>query len=156
MRETEDHEVEFVTFHVKDSFLGVDTGKVREIISDMNMTEVPHAPSHVRGIMNLRGEIVTVIDLSVKLGHGPTEITPETCHVVLAGEEPVALLVDRIGDVVRDAASGIEPPPVNVTQAEAELFEGVLKRENELLTLLRVDEVLRVEESKDQMSVLAP
>jgi purine-binding chemotaxis protein CheW len=156
MRESDDHEVEFVTFHVRDSFLGVDTGQVREIISDMSMTEVPHAPAHVRGIMNLRGEIVTVIDLSVRLGLGPTEITPATCHVVLAGAEPVALLVDRISDVLRGAASGIEPPPVNMSDRGAELFEGVFKTEDALLTLLRVDEILRVEESVDQMSVLAP
>ena len=87
MTKTDDREVEFTTFHVRDSLLGVDIRSVREINGDVEVTVVPHSPDYVRGVMNLRGEIVTVADLAVKLGLDPSEITDASRNVILSGEE---------------------------------------------------------------------
>jgi len=136
-------ECEYASFHVADALMGVAIGQVEEINHNLDLTPVPHAPAWVRGVMNLRGAVVTVIDLRVVLGLEPTVITRKTCNVVVrSGSEQVGLLADGVADVVRVPRGDIEPPPANVVGADGRFFRGVYQLERELLVLLDIEPVL--------------
>jgi purine-binding chemotaxis protein CheW len=136
-------EVEFVTFHVGDLLIGVDIHQVEEINRLIDITPVPHAPRYVCGAVNLRGEVVTVVDLREILGLEKVEITQRTRTVVVNSKgEQIGLLVDRIADVIRVLPDEIDSPPANVGGIDGRFFKGVYKLENELLVILEVDTVL--------------
>ena len=132
---------QFVTFRIDGHLLGLDVLLVREINRVLDITPVPRAPEFVRGLINLRGQIVTVFDLGVRLGLEPRSIDEETHNVILK-RDAVGLLVDAIGDVAQSEAEEIEPPPANVGGIGAEFMEGVVKLENELLVVLSADRLL--------------
>lgn len=136
-------EVEFATFYVDDVLLGIPIREVQEINRNLDLTAVPHGPAAVRGVMNLRGEVVTVIDLRVVFGLPPGEVTRSARNIVLtSGEERISLLVDRIADVVTAREDRIESPPGNLSGIEDRFFSGVYRLENELLLIVDVEEVL--------------
>jgi len=136
-------QIEFATFFVGDVLMGVDIRQVREINRELLLSEVPQAPECVRGVVNLRGDVVTVLDLRVVLGMEPIEIGPQhRCVVVDDAGERIGLLVDRISDVVMARPEEFEPPPANVSGVDGRFFHGVCKLEDELLVGLNVEEVL--------------
>ncbi len=138
--------VEMATFYVGESLCGMDILKVQEINKLLEMTEVPMAPDYVKGILNLRGQIVTVIDLGRKLGLSDSEVSPDTRNIIVnCNNEYIGLLVDRIGDVERTDEADIEAPPANIGGIQGKYFEGVFKKENSLIGILNVDEILRDE-----------
>ena len=109
----------------------------------MNVASVPLVPSKVRGVINLRGEVVTVIDLRTVLGLETIEITRAARNIVLSsGGERIGLLVDSISDVVTASSTDIVDAPGNLSGVDGRFFRGVLKRDGELLLVLDVDEVL--------------
>ncbi len=148
---------QFATFRVGDRLFGLDILGVREIIRVSNITPVPRSDAHIRGLINLRGQIVTILDLSVRLGHEPAQVK-DSSHIVIlkhasastpAGGQArggtadvMGLLVDAIGDVVEAEATLAEAPPANLTDAEERFLAGVLKTEAGLLVLLNVQELL--------------
>ena len=136
--------VELATFYIGDSLCGMDILKVQEINKLLEMTEVPLAPDYVRGILNLRGQIVTVIDLGSKLDLSATVTTGETRNIIVnSNGEYIGLLVDRIGDVERTIEDKIESPPANIGKIQGRYFEGVFKKENSLIGILNVEEILK-------------
>jgi purine-binding chemotaxis protein CheW len=136
-------ESEYASFYVAEALMGIPIGQVEEINHNLDLTPVPHAPAWVCGVMNLRGAVVTVIDLRVVLGLEPTVITRKTCNVVVrSGTEQIGLLADRVADVVRARRSEIEAPPANVVGSDGRFFRGVYQLERELLVLLDIDAVL--------------
>ncbi len=137
---------QFVTFRINGHLLGLDVLHVREINRVLDITPVPRTPGYVRGLVNLRGMILTVFDLGVRLGLAPREIGPETHNVILKKEE-VGLLVDAIGDVAMAEAEDVEPPPANVGGIESEFISGVVRLEDELLVVLSADRVVHYEMS---------
>jgi purine-binding chemotaxis protein CheW len=142
-------EVEFVTFLVGDLLIGVDIHHVEEINRQVDITPVPQAPPQVRGVINLRGEVVTVVDLRNVLGMGNTEIGQYTRTVVVnSHDEQIGLLVDRIADVVLARSDQIDPPPANVGGVDGRFFKGVYKLEKSLLIALDVDAVIAVNEKQ--------
>ena len=99
---TDSTNTSYVSFFVDELLLGVPIGRVQEINSQLEMTPVPNLPDFVRGVLNLRGDVVTVIDVKVVLHGKRTEVGPQTKNVMVRiGTELVGLLVDRIGDVLR-------------------------------------------------------
>lgn len=143
--------IELATFYVGDALCGMDILNVQEINKLMEMTKVPQAPDYVTGILNLRGQIVTIIDLGQKLGLGMAEISSESRNIIInAPGEHVGLLVTRISDVVMADPDKIEPPPANMKGIQGDFFTGVYKTENKLIGILDVKEVLRIE--SDNMS----
>ncbi len=132
---------QFVTFRLDDHLAGVDILKVREVNRVLEITPVQHAPSYVRGLVNLRGQTVTIFDLGVRLGLSPRSIT-ETSHNVILKREDVGLLVDRIGDVEEADEAKIEPPPANLEGIGAEFVECVVRLEQELVLILSPDRIL--------------
>ena len=132
-------EVEFVTFYVGNLLIGIDIQNVEEINRQVEVTPVPQAPPQVRGVINLRGEVVTVIDLGKALDMGRTEINPNTRTVVVnSGGEEIGMLVDRVADVVLVRADQIDLPPANVSGVDGRFFKGVYKLDKTLLVLLDV------------------
>jgi purine-binding chemotaxis protein CheW len=127
--------------------MGIDIKQIQEINRHVQTAPVPHAPEVIRGVINLRGDVVTVLDLRTSLGLPDTEISGETrCVIVEWAGEKTGLLVDRIADVVTVDPGEMEPAPVNVAGIDAKYFLGVCKMERELLIALDVEQIMLVEE----------
>lgn len=139
--------VELATFYVGNALCGMDILKVQEINKLMQMTQVPQAPEYVVGILNLRGQIVTIIDLGKKLGLGETNLERDPRNIIVnsAGGH-VGLLVRKISDVVAADMEKKEHPPANMGGIQGEFFTGVYKTNSELIGILDVDKVLSIED----------
>ena len=127
----------FCTFFLDGLRFGVDVHKVQEVVPYQEMTRVPLAPPTVLGLLNLRGQIVTGIDLRrrLELPERPTENLP--MNVVLRGEDsPVSFLVDDVGEVIEVAADTCQRPPETLQAHVRELIQGVYPLEDELLLVL--------------------
>lgn len=136
---------EFATCYLNDLLIGIDIRQVQEINRHLEMTEVPHAPDYVRGVVNLRGQVVTVLDLRTILGLEPTRITGQTRNIIVQADgEHVGLLADRIADVVLANEENIEPPPANVNGIDSRFFRGVHQLDNDLMVILDVNEVVNI------------
>jgi purine-binding chemotaxis protein CheW len=129
--------IQFCTFFLDGLRFGVDVQKVQEVVPYQEMTRVPLAPPTVRGLLNLRGQIVTGIDLRRRLGLGDRPADSLPVNVVLRGEDsPVSFLVDDVGEVIEVAASACERPPETLQGRARELIQGVYPLQDELLLVL--------------------
>lgn len=138
--------IELSTFYVGKALCGMDILKVQEINKLMEMTKVPQAPDYMVGILNLRGQIVTIIDLGQKLGLGEIEVNNESRNIIVnTPGEHVGLLVSKISDVVMADPDRVEPAPANMNGIQGTFFTGVYKTENKLIGILNIKEVLRLE-----------
>jgi purine-binding chemotaxis protein CheW len=139
--------VELATFYVGDALCGMDILKIQEINKLTQMTKVPQAPEYVIGILNLRGQIVTIIDLGKKIGLGETEINQDSRNIIVNDSSGhVGLLVRQISDVVSADMERRESAPANMHGIQGEFFTGVYKTEHTLIGILDVDKVLSIEE----------
>ncbi|MGD9950181.1 MAG: chemotaxis protein CheW [Desulfobulbus sp.] len=138
--------IELATFYVGRALCGMDILKVQEINKLMEMTKVPQSPDYMVGILNLRGQIVTIIDLGQKLGLGDIEVSNESRNIIVnTPGEHVGLLVSRISDVVMADPDKIESAPANMNGVQGGFFTGVYKTDNKLIGILNIKEVLRLE-----------
>lgn len=145
--EAEKNVVELATFYIGDALCGMDILQIQEINKLMMMTKVPQAPDFVLGILNLRGQIVTVIDLGKKLGMGETDRSLELRNVIVNSTgSSVGLLVKKIGDVVAVDLINKEQPPANMSGIQGKYFTGVYKKDNALIGILDINKVLSMEE----------
>jgi purine-binding chemotaxis protein CheW len=135
--------VEMATFYVGEALCGMDILNVQEINKLMEMTTVPQAPDYVMGILNLRGQIVTIIDLGKKLNLGKTELSDMSRNIIVnAQDEYIGLLVTSISDVVEAEWDKVEPPPANIGGVQGKFFKGVFKTKDRLIGVLDVGKVL--------------
>jgi purine-binding chemotaxis protein CheW len=132
---------QFVTFRLDNRLLGIDILKVREINRSLDITPVQHAPAYVRGLVNLRGQTVTVFDLGVRLGLPPRKISGDSHNIILKQDE-IGLIVDEIGDVREMDEERIEAPPANLNDIGAGFVECVAKLKSELLVILSAEKIL--------------
>ena len=144
--------VDLATFYVGEALCGMDILKIQEINKLLDMTPVPHAPEYVKGILNLRGQIVTVIDLCRKLGLPEIRINQaENRNIIVNSEnEYVGLLVERISDVVRADWDEVQAPPANIGGVQGKYFEGVYKTDNSLIGILNAEEVLQTHKEEHE------
>lgn len=134
---------ELVTFDVGSILCGVEIIQVQEINQNWTITPVHHAPSYVRGVINLRGHIVTVIDLREKFGCEVLDLHPEMRIIVVkCDEESIGLLVDCVQDVVPIDMSCINSPPTNMNGLNGAFFSGVCTTPHGLVAILNVEAVL--------------
>ena len=125
------------TFFLHGLYLGVDVTRVQEVIRYQAMTRVPLAAPEVRGLINLRGQIVTALELRTRLALPPRPDTEKPMNVVIrTGNSTVSLLVDEIGDVVDVREDAFERVPETLPSAMRELFQGVYKLSPRLLLVL--------------------
>lgn len=137
-------ELQLVVFTIGEDEFGVDILSVQEIIKMPEITEVPDVPDYVNGIINLRGQIVTVMDLKKKLGGVDTTKTSETrIMIVNIHETIIGMVVDSVSEVMRIAKDDISPPPKNLTtKIHQDFIDGVGKVEERLIILLNLEGVL--------------
>lgn len=129
--------IQMCTFTLDRYLFGVDVRQVQEVLRSQPMTRVPLAPSLVRGLINLRGQIVTAFDLRERLGLPKREAGHEPMNVVLRRDDgAVALLVDDIGDVVEIEESRLERPPHSLRGPAADLVRGVVQMPGALLCVM--------------------
>lgn len=118
---------------------------IQEINKHLEITQVTNAPDYIRGISNLRGSIITVIDMRIKFGLEHTEIGDSTRIVVVKNQgEQIGLLVDKMLDVLFVDESDLEPTPSNVNGIAGKFFSGIYKMQNKLAALLNINEILNV------------
>ena len=131
---------QFSTFFLNGLYFGVDVLKVQEVIRFQSLTSVPLAPHAIRGLINLRGQIVAAIDLRRRLSLPDREPSarPPINVVVKDNEDVVSLLVDEIADVISLTDAIFEPPPETVTSSARELILGAYKLEHRLLLELDI------------------
>jgi purine-binding chemotaxis protein CheW len=131
---------QLITFQIGEQFLGVDIMAIREIRAWTPTTMLPHVPSHVRGVVNLRGTVLPVIDLSARLGWGITD--PTARHVIIVvriGEHLQGLIVDAVNDIVTIDTASLQPPP-NVSGCDATSYlEGIASVEDRMVMILALN-----------------
>ncbi len=141
-------ERQYCTFYLDRLFLGVEVERVQEVIRYQEMTRVPLSAPEVRGLINLRGQIVTAIDLRRRLGLPERTDEELPMNVVIRSDDgAVSLLVDHIGDVLEVRDEQYEPPPDSIPGLARQLITGVYKLEKSLLLVLDTDRAVTIESS---------
>lgn len=137
---------EFVTFRLAEQWFGIPVLAVQEVLMEQRIARVPLAPPAVAGFLNLRGQIVTAVDLRTTLRLAPREPTHEVMNVVVRHDgELFAFLVDDVGDVVSVAHHAIEPTPPTLDPRWASAASGIVRRDVGLLLVIDVQDLLRLE-----------
>ncbi len=140
---------QYSTFDVAGLYFGIDVLQVQEVLRYQAMTPVPLAPAVIEGLINLRGQIVTAVDVRRRLGLPPRAGGETAMNVVVRTEDgAVSLLVDEIGDVVEVEASSLERPPENLDPAIRDLVLGIHKLKNRLLLVLDTAQTLNLDTGK--------
>jgi purine-binding chemotaxis protein CheW len=135
---------QYCSFYLDQLLFGVESQRVQEVMREVELTEVPLASDEVRGLMNLRGQIVAALDLRRRLDlpPRPAEVAP-MCVVVRTAEGALSLLVDQIGDVVEVEEDSFERPPETLRGAVRDVILGVNKLDRQLLHVLDTDKVCK-------------
>ena len=144
-------EEQLVVFRLGQEAYGVDIGQVQGIERMQSITRVPHTPSFVEGVINLRGQVTPVLMLRTRFGLKSTEHTKETRIVVVRMENAdagVGLVVDAVEGVLRIHSDQVEPPSELVASVEAEYLRGIARIEDNLLILLDLEKVLSWREAR--------
>ncbi len=143
----EDPMLQWVTFRLDNETYGINVMQVQEVLRYTEIAPVPGAPSYVLGIINLRGNVVTVIDTRERFGLPPTEITDNTRIVIIeADEQVIGILVDAVAEVVYLRQSEIETTPNVGNDESAKFIQGVCHKNNELLILVELEKMMTEEE----------
>jgi purine-binding chemotaxis protein CheW len=131
------------TFFVRDALCALDAAGVQEVIRVESVTRVRHAPEEVAGVINLRGKIVTLLDLGMILGFGKSDITRESRVFIMEDRnEFLGVLVDREGEVLEVEPGQEDSLPVNIPAAQARCFQGICRAGGRVIALLNPREVL--------------
>lgn len=138
-------EQQYCTFYLDGLFFGVEVRKVQEVIRYQEMTRVPLAPPVIKGLINLRGQIVTALDLRRRLELSPRPDGELPMNVVVRTDEgAVSLLVDEIGDVLEVTDDAFERPPETIDGVARELIRGVYKLRERLLLILDTEKAVHL------------
>jgi len=137
----------YLTFSLGSEEYGIVITKIREIIGIMEITAVPHTPDFIKGVINLRGRVIPIIELRMKFGMEVRPYDERTCIIVVdvpgpTGTVQVGMLVDSVSEVINIAAQDIEPPPDFGVSTDAENILGMGKIKGKLKILLDVDQVI--------------
>lgn len=132
----------YLTFSLAAEEYGLEILKVREIIGIMDITAMPQVPPDVKGVINLRGKVIPVIDLRLKFGLDPTEYTEQTCIVVVDVGALVGVIVDTVQEVLDIEAGQIDPPPPLGASVNTQFILGMGKVKDAVKILLDIDKVL--------------
>ena len=142
---------QYLTFQLAEEVYALDIGKVREVLDFTTVTNVPRTPDFMRGVINLRGSVVPVVDLRVKFGLKSTERTVNTCVVIaevtVDGDTTVlGCLADSVQEVIELGAGSVSAPPRIGTRLRTEFIKGLGKRDDRFIILLDIDRVFSAAE----------
>jgi purine-binding chemotaxis protein CheW len=139
-----DYENQYVSFRLGTQWLGVPVNVVQEVLNPQAIRRVPRAPSEVAGLLNLRGQIVTAVDLRQRLGLPEYNDERGSMNVVVRhGQESFSLLVDDVGDVINVSGQKLEPVPNSLDVQWKAVTKGVFRLEKRLFVILNVPAVLK-------------
>lgn len=149
-QDSNDQVLQWVTYRLGDETYGINVMQVQEVLRYTEIAPVPGAPDYVLGIINLRGNVVTVIDTRSRFGLPPSETTDNTRIVIIESDEQVVgILVDSVAEVVYLKSSDIDSAPNVGTEESAKFIQGVSNREGELLILVDLNKLLSDDEWDD-------
>ncbi|MGI6364559.1 MAG: chemotaxis protein CheW [Bacillota bacterium] len=141
---------QYVVFQLEDELYGVEILQVRGIEKMLPLTRVPNAPSFVKGVCNLRGSVIPVIDLKKRLGLASTgEVSDAKIIIVNVGKQVVGMTIDAAADVVSLDSNQVEPSPTLVSGIDAQFISGVAKVSNRLLIILDMERILTADQIDD-------
>ena len=151
MSEIDETSRQYVTFLLDEELFGVEVARTREILSLTPVTKVPQTPEYLLGVINLRGQVVSVIDMRLKLGMVAQDETEDSCILVVEVQvdgEPIIVgaLADAVREVLEIRSDQIEPPPRLGTRLNTEFINGMGKVGEEFLILLNIDRVFNSDE----------
>jgi purine-binding chemotaxis protein CheW len=147
-----DEVLQWVTYRLDEETYGINVMQVQEVLRYTEIAPVPGAPDYVMGIINLRGNVVTVIDTRARFGLPPSEITDNSRIVIIESDEHVVgILVDSVAEVVYLRSSEIDSAPNVGTEESTKFIQGVSNRSDELLILVDLNKLLSDEEWDDAM-----
>ena len=137
---------QYLTFKLDQELFAVDIAKVREVLEFTSMTKVPRTPDFMRGVINLRGNVVPVVDMRLKMGLPSTERTVDTCVIiteVLVDQDHVVVgaLVDSVQEVLEIDGGSVVPPPHIGTRVNTSVIYGMGKRDDQFVIILDIDRV---------------
>lgn len=132
----------FLTFRLVDNEYAIDILAVREIIGVPDITTVPQMPNFVKGVINLRGKVIPVIDLRERFGLGPTPRTDETCVIVIDTGQDTGLIVDAVSEVLDIKGEQIDPPPSMGAAVDTTFILGLGKVADDVKILLDIEKVV--------------
>jgi len=154
--------LQFVSFYSEGRMYGLDIRIVKEINPNVNITPVPRSDNYIRGLVNIRGQVILVLDIAMMFGRGQRPFT-EDSHIVIMktapeirkvrnmetdfiinafGDKPVAFLVDKIGDVISVYEDQVEPAPPHLDELKAKYVFGVVRMEDQLLMIINAAQML--------------
>jgi purine-binding chemotaxis protein CheW len=142
---------QYLTFTLGSEMFAVETLTVKEIIEYGQLTNVPMLPGFIRGVINLRGAVVPVIDLGARFGRSETAVTRRTCIVIIEApgddmQQDIGIVVDSVSEVLEIPASDIEPPPAFGAKIRTDFIAGMGKVNGKFVIMLDVGKVLSVDE----------
>jgi len=151
---SEDPVLQYVTFQLDDETYGINVMRIQEVLRYSEIAPVPGAPDYVLGIINLRGNVVTVIDTRRRFGLPEAEVTDATRIVVIEAEnQVVGVLVDSVAEVVYLRQSEIETAPNVGNEESAKFIQGVCNKNGELIILVEFDKMLTDEEWAEMAAI---
>ncbi len=142
---------QYLTFTLGEEVFAVDISKIREVLEFTTVTKVPRTPAFMRGVINLRGSVVPVVDLRLKFGMSGTEKTIDTCVVITEIESEgetavVGALADSVQEVFELDPGAIEPAPKIGTSLNTEFITGMGKRDDQFIIILDIDKIFTSDE----------
>lgn len=144
----------YLTFKLANEEYGVEILKVREINGIMHITAVPQMPAYMKGVINLRGKVIPVVDLRLKFGLEEIEYTEQTCIIVVDVGKEIGIIVDTVSEVLNVSGENIEPPPAMGGSVDTSFILGMGKVNDTVKILLDVDRVLTTDEIVDIASTV--
>jgi purine-binding chemotaxis protein CheW len=147
-----DEEQQYLTFLLGGDMFAIAILNIKEIIEYGNLTEVPMMPGFIRGVINLRGSVVPVVDLSARFGRNRTEVSRRTCIVIIEvmssdeSKQNIGVMVDSVSEVLEIPRSEIEPPPAFGARIRVDFISGMGKVAGKFVILLDANKVLSVDE----------
>jgi purine-binding chemotaxis protein CheW len=147
-----DHEGKYLTFSLSEEEYGIGILKVKEIIGMMPITKMPQVPSYIKGVINLRGKVIPVVDLRLKFGLEEMEYTDRTCIIVMeiksdTGRVMMGIVVDAVSEVLNIKATDIEDTPTFGVRLETDFILGMAKAGGGVKILLDIDKVVSTQET---------
>jgi len=154
----EPERMQYLTFMLDGGTFAVGILRIKEIIESGELTVVPRMPAFIRGVMNLRGAVVPVVDLAVRFGGRATTVTRRTCIVIVEiedgdGQQVIGIMVDAVNEVLDIPADQVEPPPAFGARIRADFIQGMGKVDGRFIVILDLNRVLSVDEMASLVSL---
>ncbi len=146
------HQIQqYLTFTIGDEVFALEISKVREVLDYTTITKVPRMPDFLRGVINLRGNVVPVVDMRLKLGMGAVDRTVDTCIVIVELDidgdmTQMGALADSVKEVIDLDTANIAPPPKLGTRLKTEFIKGMGRQDDKFLIILDIDRIFSSEE----------